>query len=83
MPALSCKGINPDQEGRQAVEELVNLFNEMLKALDEEVEKFHYIDLRPLICDNDWRDELHLKSSAYRLAADQFDLAINKVYPDI
>ena len=83
LPALSCKGINPDQEGRQAVEELVNLFNEMLKALDEEVEKFHYIDLRPLICDNDWRDELHLKSSAYRLAADQFDLAINKVYPDI
>jgi len=82
LPALGCKGIDPESEGKQVVEELVDLFNDMLQDLDNEIENFHYIDLRPFICDKDWRDELHLKSSAYRLAADQIDLAINRVYPD-
>jgi len=82
LPVLGCKGIDPSMEGRQVIEELVDLFNGMLESLDNEIENFHYVDLRPFICDKDWRDELHLNSSAYRLAADQFDLAINNVYPN-
>ena len=82
LPALGNKGIDPNVEGKQVIEELINLLNEMLQCLDDEIDNFHYIDLRPFINDDDWRDELHLKSSAYRLAADQFDLAINNVYPD-
>ena len=82
LPALGNKGIDPNVEGKQVIEELINLLNEMLQCLDNEIDNFHYIDLRPFINDDDWRDELHLKSSAYRLAADQFDLAISNVYPN-
>ena len=80
LPVLGRKGINPHVEGRYAIEELIDLFNNMLQELDNEHENFHFVDLRYVIDDDDWRDELHLKSSAFRLVSDQFDLAIERVY---
>lgn len=80
LPALGRKGIDPETSGRQAIEELIDLFNEMLQSLDDEFEYFHYVDLRSFINDDDWRDEMHLKSSAFRLASDQVDLAIKNVF---
>ena len=79
LPALGRKGIDPQKEGKEVVEVLIDLFNEMLGELDNEVPNFHYVDLRPFINDDDWRDEMHLKSSAFRLASDQIDLAIKGV----
>ena len=80
LPALGRKGIDPETSGRQAIEELIDLFNEMLQSLDDEFEYFHYVDLRSFINDDDWRDEMLLKSSAFRLASDQVDLAIKNVF---
>ena len=79
LPALGRKGIDPETSGRQVIEELIDLFNEMLQSLDDEFEHFHYVDLRSFIDDDDWRDEMHLKSSAFRLASDQFDIAIKNI----
>ena len=80
LPALAEKRINPETEGKQAIEHLIDGFNQMLQELDTENEKFHYVDFRQIISDDDWRDELHLKSSAYRLASDLINQKIESVF---
>lgn len=80
-PALGKKGITPETEGKRAIEELIDLYNDMLQALDNENPNFHYVDLRAIIEDSDWRDELHLQSSAFRLVSDEIDAAINMAFP--
>lgn len=79
LPSLGMKGID-NNEGKKAIETLINLYNDMLKELDTENPNFHHIDLRHLLSDDDWRDELHLKSSAYRLASDSIAASISSVY---
>jgi len=83
LPALGMKGIDPDTDGRQVIETLIDLYNEMLDSLDRQYRNFHHIDLRSIINDDDWRDELHLRSSAYRASSDKFDHAIRQIYPVI
>jgi len=79
-PVLAMKRINIENDGRQVIETLIDFFNQMLEELDQENERFHFVDLRSIIQDDDWRDELHLKNAGYRMASDEFNKAIQAVY---
>lgn len=70
LPALKRKGITDKQEQRKAVFYMIDLYNNMLEELDQKFPTFHYVNLRPhLNPDRDWRDELHLSNSKFRMAA--------------
>jgi len=70
-PALAMKGIFDSLEQRATVERMIDSFNEMLKDVSATNDKFHHIDLRPLLDpEADWANELHLRNSAYAKAAD-------------
>lgn len=71
-PALAKKGIFDPNEQRQAVEILIDGYNDLLADLDSQHARFHYIDLRLVIDpENDWVNELHLRNSAFARAAQQ------------
>mgnify|MGYP003576467195 CR=1 FL=1 len=81
-PALTKKNYVERQQQRALVKELVNRFNSTVGAIASDPEFrdwFHYIDLRTLIDDRWWVNELHLRSSAYRKVADKFKSVINSV----
>jgi hypothetical protein len=54
------------------------MFNEMLAEVEGKNPNFHYIDVRGIVTDADWVNELHVKSSCYARIADAFDVAIKK-----
>jgi hypothetical protein len=69
-PALARKGIFDPAEQHITVFALIDRFNAMLAALDQQHDHFHYIDLRDLINpDTDWVNELHLRNSAFARVA--------------
>ncbi len=69
-PALAKKGIFDPTEQKQLVFNLIDKYNGMLKALDDEHDSFHHVDLRSVLNpQNDWVNELHLKNSAYARSA--------------
>jgi hypothetical protein len=74
-PALERKGIGMHQ-GRTILRGLMKLFNESLRSLEEEFRNLRFLDLTSEITDKDWRDELHLRNSAYARIADRFAAAI-------
>ena len=79
-PALTAKRILDESEQMQAVEVMIDTYNEMLKKLDEDNPKFHYVDLRSIIDPyKDWTNELHLKNSAYARAADKINDVILQI----
>lgn len=45
----------------------------------ESGDSFIHIDLRQVIMDRDWRDELHLVNSGFEKVANKFDQAIQSV----
>jgi lysophospholipase L1-like esterase len=70
LPALLQKGVRDGAQRREVVRSLIDRYNTMLLALEAgSGGRFLYVDLRDLIRDTDWRDELHLKNSAYRRCA--------------
>lgn len=75
-PAFDRKGIAESQR-RPILKQLVDGFNDMLESLAKQHDNFHYINLRDEIKENDWRDELHLKSSAFARVAARFAAAVN------
>lgn len=75
LPALERKGIEPE-DGREILRALIDLFNETLESLRDEFPNFRYVDLRGQIVAADWRDELHVRNSAFALIADRFAEAI-------
>lgn len=76
-PALASKGVTDEAESNNAVKVLIDSYNEMLTTLDAEYETFCHVDLRPILNEEtDWRDELHLRNSAFARAADQLHAAI-------
>jgi len=69
-PALARKGIFDPIEQRAAVFALIDRFNVMLAALDQQHPNFHHIDLRDILNPNtDWVNELHLRNSAFARVA--------------
>lgn len=66
--------------GTPLVHTLAGRFNEMLRVLaNSRPDHVTYLDLRSTISETDWRDELHLQSSAYARVADLFAAAINAI----
>jgi hypothetical protein len=78
-PAFTKKNYVEASERSRIMEQLVDRFNQSLRELAENHRTFHYIDLRPLINESSWVNELHLKNSAYRLVAVQFDQITTQV----
>ena len=79
--ALVAKGYEQRTEQREIIDELIDSFNLMLKEFAINDDRLHYIDLRPLITDADWSNELHLNNSAYRRVAGEFDRVIRPLIP--
>ena len=77
-PTFARKNIVGDTICRDLIKQLIDRFNDMLQELDDEIDKFHYLDLRSIINDEDWVNELHLSSSGYNKVASIFDIEIKK-----
>lgn len=65
-----------DEEGKQILVRLVDMFNDMLQELDNQHDIFHHIDLRPLIEPEGWANEIHPYSGVFGDIAKKFDEAI-------
>jgi V8-like Glu-specific endopeptidase len=78
-PALVAKGYEQRAEQQQITRKLINDFNFMLEQFAASDSRLHYLDLRSLISDSDWANELHLKNSAYRQVAGAFDRVIRSL----
>ncbi|AFY29049.1 SGNH/GDSL hydrolase family protein [Cyanobium gracile] len=68
---LTSKGITDTQEQRSIVFYVIDLYNEMLKAVQRDnSDNFRFVDLRQVINpDSDWANELHLTNAAFYAAA--------------
>ena len=63
-------GVDNPVEQAALIAELVDLYNDLLKRVaDDNPDRFIYIDLRGVITMDDWANELHLTSTAYRRCA--------------
>lgn len=78
-PAFVAKGYEQRAEHKQIVRQLIDDFNFMLEQFASTDSRLHYIDLRSSIADSDWGNELHLKNSAYRRVAKEFDRVIRSL----
>lgn len=71
-PALARKGVFDTVKQRRTVFAVLDAFNDMLADVARNNQKFHYVNLRPILDpDNDWVNELHLHNSAYARVADR------------
>lgn len=77
-PAFAKKNITNTTVAEGIIAELTDLFNDMLKELDDKHENFHYLDLRKSIGRDDWRNELHLYDEDYLRVAEIFHEEIKK-----
>lgn len=75
-PALVAKGYEQRTEQQQIMRNLIDDFNSMLEQFAATDSRLHYVDLRSLISDSDWENELHLKNSGYRRVAGAFNQVI-------
>jgi hypothetical protein len=82
LPALMQKHI-PKDKHRELINRLIDEYNAMLaKLASEHPKQFVYVDLRSVISDSDWRDELHLNNSAFARVADEIHRVIDKRLQD-
>lgn len=77
-PSFARKNITGTAEAEKIIAELVDLFNDLLKDLDDKHPNFHYLDLRKAIKRDDWRNELHLYDEDYERVAGIFHEEIKK-----
>jgi hypothetical protein len=76
-PALTKKNYIEATIRRELIRRLVDRFNQTLGELAMEFkDNFHYIDLRQIIADDWWVNELHLKNSRFGRVAAEFDKVI-------
>ncbi|HAA15827.1 MAG TPA: hypothetical protein DCE41_30590 [Cytophagales bacterium] len=77
LPAFARKGITNFNEQRVVIRQIVDKFNELLAELQQEYDQFHHLDLRGTFPQKaDWRDELHLTSDGFEIAARIYDQKI-------
>ena len=66
--------------GTPLIHQLGDMFNTMLASLAAaRSDHVSYLDVRGIIGEDDWRDELHLNGSAYARVADLFAATIRRV----
>lgn len=79
-PALKARGYTDLGQQREIVNVFVDAFNEMLSSIEtERADSFIHIDLRQVIIDQEWRDELHLINSGFEKVAANFDQVIQSL----
>jgi len=81
-PTLTRKNIVAANEQRTMVTNVVSRINDMLKSIATDPQfqdHFHYVDLRPIIQDTWWVNELHLTNAAFLEAAKAFDDVIDNL----
>ena len=69
LPALAQKRVSDVAEQRQIINTLIDLYNDLLEDFSRRHDYVHYVNLRPLITDDDWADELHLNNQAHSRVA--------------
>jgi len=67
--SLSDLGIDSRDEQVEIINELVDIFNEELRSFEESIENFKYINLRDVLGQNDWDDEMHPNAGGRRALA--------------
>ncbi len=66
-------GIDDPDLARSIIRMMIDDHNEMLAALANETDSnLIHVDLRPLVGDEDWWDELHLRPDALRRVGARF-----------
>jgi hypothetical protein len=75
-PAFTKKRILELAEMQAILRGLVDRFNAALAAVARRHARVHYIDLRPVITERHWANELHPTARGFGLVADAFDAAI-------
>ncbi|MGF1468144.1 MAG: hypothetical protein ACFCGT_18650 [Sandaracinaceae bacterium] len=75
-PHLVAKGHESVREGRRIIRDLIDLFNEMLQDLSAQHAHFHHVDVRTVVADGDWENELHLDGRGFGKVAEAFDRVI-------
>lgn len=80
-PALTSKGYIRMSEREEITHALIDMINNMLRDLanDDVRRRIHYIDLRGVIRDGDWENELHLRNSAFKRIAGKFDEVLRRI----
>lgn len=71
----------PENLWNDVADVIIDHFNDMLAALDKNLEHLHYIDLREIIDRIDFIDELHLNSLASLKVAKHFHKKIEEKIP--
>ena len=79
-PAFAKKQIDQMSKAQDIVRTLIDGFNDMLAAIASRHTNVHYVDLRPIIQDQDWANELHLTVDGYEKVAQEFTQQINQVF---
>ena len=71
-PVLVAKGIDPDTEGREVSRYLVDELHARLTALAATRNRFHVVDMRAALPDDDvhWADEIHPSGTGFRKLAE-------------
>lgn len=78
---LLIRGIADTKIQRSIVTFFIYEFNEMLKNVSEQFENVHYVDLRDIPKkQEDWYDEMHLKSHKYEEAAKRIGDIVRRLF---
>jgi len=73
LKSMGKKGIVDRAEQNNIIKIMVDIFNEMLNDLSNEYPNFHYINLRNMFPnENQWHNEIHLKSDGYKQVAQKY-----------
>lgn len=71
-PSLTAKGILDAVVQCGIIQTMIGVLNEMLADLASAYPNVHYLDLRSLIKDQDWENELHLTHKGYEAVGDTY-----------
>ncbi len=72
-PSLTRKNILDPQVQRKIVADFIDQLNVMLQSVANSYQDVYFLDLRNLINDDDWINELHLNALAYKRVAQVFE----------
>lgn len=78
-PALTKKRWLAKATQKQIIRDLINRLNESLKDLAARHENVHFMDLRPILKQSDWINELHLNQVGWTKVAKKFDAEMARV----
>lgn len=83
-PSLSRKNWDLKTDAkirRAAITDLINTLNAMLARLAAALPGFHYVDVRPVLTDADWGNELHPTEKGFNKVATLIEAKLRQVVP--